>query len=121
MPNTKSKNFGREKIQYHSFEHHMFSLEDQVGFHFSDNDSTTHVHNGFAEFSHIVSGEWEHLFEGSTQRLSKNTLIFLGNNTLHTLRPCSLGCNHFTFFFKEEYLRKFLLTFFPNNTSIISN
>ncbi len=114
------KNKSIEQIQYHNFEKHMFSLEDQVGFHFSDADSTTHVHNGFLEFSLIVSGEWEHIFNGKKSRLTKDTLIFLNNNTMHTLRPCSKGCNHFTFFFKEEYFKNFLNNFFPNNTSLLT-
>lgn len=120
LAELKAKNKSIEQIQYHKFERHMFSLEDQVGFHFSDTDSTTHVHNGFAEFSLIVSGEWEHIFEDEKRSLTKDTLIFLGNNTLHTLKPCSKGCNHFTFFFKEEYFKNFLINFFPNNMSILT-
>ena len=77
LAELKAKNKSIEQIQYHNFERHMFSLEDQVGFHFSDTDSTTHVHNGFAEFSLIVSGEWEHIFEGKKSSLTKDTLIFL--------------------------------------------
>ena len=117
---TKSKNFYDGNINHYNFEYHMFSLENQVGFHFADDDSTMHTHEDFAEFSLIVSGEWDHTINGKTERLTKDTLIFLGNNTLHSLKPCSLGCNHFTFFFKEEYLKKCLTRFFPNNTSLLS-
>lgn len=117
---TKPKKFLEENIRHLNFEYHQFSLENQVGFHFADNNSTVHTHNGFAEFSLIVSGEWDHTINGTTERLTKNTLIFLGNNTLHLLNPRSLGCNHFTFFFKEEYFKKTLAKFFPNNMSILS-
>ena len=120
MYDLKQSNVDNSNIQYHDFERHLLSLEDQVGFHFSDSDATTHVHNGFAEFSLIISGEWEHTLNGKTEKLDKDTLIFLGNNTMHALKPCSKGCNHFTFFFKEEFLKKFLLNFFPNNTSIFT-
>lgn len=117
---TKQRKITEENIKHHNFEYHKFSLENQVGFHFADNNSTIHTHDGFAEFSLIVSGEWDHTINGTTERLKKNTLIFLGNNTLHLLDPRSLGCNHFTFFFKEEFLKKTLLKFFPNNMSILS-
>ncbi len=109
-----------EQISYMDFEACLLSIENQVGFHFSDADSTPHFHNKFAEFSIIVSGEWEHTFEGETQILTKDTLIFLGSNTVHTLKPLSKSCNHFTFFFKEEYFKKILTNLFPNNISIIS-
>ncbi len=114
------KNTGFENIEYHNFEKHLFSIEEEVGFHLCDNNSTTHIHKGFAEFSIIVSGEWDHTIDGHTSRLGKNTLFFLGNNTMHSLKPCSPGCNHFTFFFKEEYLKNFLIKYFPNNMSILS-
>ncbi len=119
MSNRNTKNNDIENIHYHNFERHMFSLENQVGFHFSDTDSTPHVHNDFAEFSIIVSGEWDHIIDGKTYRLPKDTLIFLGNNSLHTLKPCYQGCSHFTFFFTEEYLKKFLTKFFPNDMNIL--
>lgn len=118
MPKFFNKN--KEQINYYNFENHISLLEDQVGFHFCDNYSTPHVHKNFAEFSLIVSGEWEHTFEDETTILTKDTLIFLGINTFHTLKPLSKNCYHFTFFFKEEYLKKFLTNFFPNNVSILS-
>lgn len=120
MAEFETNNKNTEEIEYHTFKRHMLSLEGQVGFHFSDGDSLNHVHNGFAEFSLIVSGEWEHTFEGKTHKLTKDTLIFLGNNTLHSLKPCSKGSSHFTFFFTEEYFKKFLTDFFPNNISFLS-
>lgn len=119
MPDIEFEEKTIEQIQYHNFKRHIYSIADQVGFHFSDTNSKTHVHKDFAEFSLILSGEWEHTFEGKTQILSKDTLIFLGQNTLHTLNPCSKSCNHFTFFFKKEYFEKFLTDFFPNNISIL--
>lgn len=109
-----------EQISYRNFEEYLLSIKDQVGFHFSDSDTTPHLHNNFAEFSIIVSGEWEHTFEGKTETLTKDTLIFLGSNTIHALKPLSKSCNHFTFFFKEEYFKKILTDFFPNNISIFS-
>ena len=109
-----------KNIQHHNIEFHAASLENEVGFLFSNTDSPVHVHDGFAEFSLITSGEWEHIFEGTTRRLHKNCLIYLGPNTLHTLNPCTQGSNHFTFFFREEYLRKTISKFFASKPSILT-
>lgn len=120
MADFNLKNFRNTNVQKLNFEGHIFSLENQVGFHFVDGVTPAHIHDGFAEFSLIISGEWENNLEDKTYILKKDTLIFLGNNTLHSLNPITKGCNHFTFFFKEEYLKKFLDTFFPNNPDILS-
>ena len=109
-----------KNIQHYDINFHASSLENEVGFLFSNTDSPAHVHEGFAEFSLITAGEWEHIFEGVSRRLKKNCLIYLGVDTLHTLNPCVQGSNHFTFFFKEEYLRKTITQFFPNNLGILT-
>lgn len=113
MRNTKN-------ICHHTIEYHSPSLENEVGFLFTNVDAPTHIHDGFAEFSLITSGEWENTCEDTTHRLRKNCLIFSGTNTIHSLTPCIPDSNHFTFFFKEDYLKRTIDKFFPEHTDILT-
>lgn len=112
----------KEKPRHDDFKHHAYSSAEQkqVGFLFSNTDSSEHVHDDFAEFSLITSGEWDHVYDGTTKRLEKNSLIFLGTGTQHSLVACSQESSHFTFFFKEEYLREIVDKCFPNNSDILT-
>ena len=110
----------KKNIIHHTIEFHAPSLENEVGFLFTNVDAPTHIHDGFAEFSLITSGEWLHAFEGTTRHFQKNTLIYLGTNTVHSLTPCIPDSNHFTFFFKEDYLRETLEKFFPERMDILT-
>lgn len=104
------------------FKYHLYTNEEDslVGLLFSNICSNLHTHTDFAEFSLITSGEWKHEYNGATHILKKNDLIFLGKNTAHNLIPCSLECSHFTFYFKEEYLKEIVAKFFPTNRNIIT-
>lgn len=108
--------------RHDDFKYHAYSSEDQdrIGFLFSNTDSAAHIHDDFAEFSLITSGEWDHVYDGTTKRLEKNSLIFLGIGTQHSLNACSQESSHFTFFFKEDYLREILEKCFPNHDNILS-
>ncbi len=108
--------------RHDDFKYHAYASTDQnqVGFLFSNGDSSFHMHDDFAEFSLITSGEWEHVYDGVTTQLEKNTLIYLGAGTQHALIACSQECSHFTFFFKEEYLKKIIANCFPDNENILT-
>lgn len=109
-----------KSIRHHTTDFHAPTMEKDIGFLFSNDGSTAHFHDGFAEFSLITSGEWAHTYEGTTHYLKKNSLIFLGINSTHSLLPNIPDSNHFTIFFKEDYLRESIAKFFPNKTSILT-
>lgn len=116
------KHNGGKSILHTDFKHHAYSSEtgSSSGFLFSNTNSSFHTHDDFAEFSLITSGEWDNEFDEKSYRLEKNNLIFFGKGTAHSLIPCSPESTHFTFFFKEEYLRKIVTDFFPDNMNILT-
>ena len=108
-----------KNISHHTIEFHSPFIEDEVGFLFTNTTAPTHIHDGFAEFSLITSGEWLHTYEDTSRHLYKNALIYSGPNTIHSLAPCMPDSNHFTFFFKENYLKRIVCQFFPDNEDIL--
>lgn len=118
----KTQDNDNKNILHTDFKHHTYSTEKggNSGFLFSNTNSLLHTHEDFAEFSLITSGEWDNDYDGKKYRLDKNSLIFLGRGTAHTLIPCSQESSHFTFFFKEEYLREMITKFFPDNMNILT-
>lgn len=118
------KNLSKHKPDIHhmDFNHHAVSALNTTnfGFLFTNSSSLWHTHDDFAEFSLITSGEWENEFEGTSYRLSKNSLVFFGEGTMHSIMPVSPDSSHFTFYFKEEYLRETISKFFPNGQHILT-